>query len=116
MVRSSRPAVAVTPGAADSQLPRRALLDQPDPWPWLAAGWQAVDICMLDRFSSAMASRGEPVETTRMFLDPAYAYERLAAAHSAGDAGLRALALALFEGYQLMTQRRQTLPHSALRH
>jgi len=113
----SFPTTATVPvGSPEAQALRRPMLDQPSSWPWLVAAWLAVDVCLLDRFTQAMASRGEPVDTARMVLDEAYAYECLAAAHSDSDDTLRRLAMALFESYQLMTQRRQTAPLSHLRH
>src|SRR5471032_2063825 len=51
------------------------------------------------RFKSMMAVEGHTVHLARLCYDKLYAYERIAAAHTSGDEGLRRLALELFQIY-----------------
>ena len=75
--------------------------------PWWAGGvvpalvpGACLSRALLDSFSEAMDQAGLPLQRQRMRYARQYAVERLAAAHCATDAQLRALALRLFELYQ----------------
>ncbi|MBP6901386.1 MAG: hypothetical protein KBC73_14925 [Burkholderiaceae bacterium] len=52
---------------------------------------------LLAGFAAAMRGQGLALAPQRLRYDRLYAFERIAAAHAAGDAGLRAQALQLFE-------------------
>lgn len=52
---------------------------------------------LLAGFASAMHAQGLALAPQRLRYDRLYAFERMAAAHAAGDPGLRAQALRLFE-------------------
>ncbi|WKB52359.1 hypothetical protein [Eleftheria terrae] len=57
----------------------------------------ASELLTLARFRELMAGYGWPVQIGRMLVDRAYAFDRMALAHSSGDETLSALALELFE-------------------
>jgi len=80
---------------------------QDDPWPALLAAALSIDLATLRQFIQAMADKGDPVDSARMFLDPVYAFRRLAAAHAGSDESLRSLSLRLFEPCQQFEERRR---------
>jgi hypothetical protein len=90
-----------------SRAPQMPLPVQDDPWPTLLAAALAIDVTVLRQFIQAMAERGDPVDSARMFLDPVYAFRRLAAAHAGSDEALRSLSLKLFEPCQQFEERRR---------
>lgn len=68
-----------------------------------------LEIGPIQRFKALMAQEGQPVEVARMFSDRLYAYERIACAHASGHAGLRSLALALFQSCHRADEQRKVL-------
>jgi len=95
-----------TSGSASNQpIP---LVGNTDPWAWLLASSLRIDLWKLARFGELMALEGMPIQTGRMFREPAYAFERLSLAHSTGVAALKALALEIFEQYAQLQRRRGT--------
>jgi hypothetical protein len=64
-----------------------------------AATVLAMPIMAMARFRRLMHYEGWDVDLPRMCVDTAYAYERLAMAHTSSDERLRRQALALFEAY-----------------
>ncbi|MCW7538683.1 hypothetical protein OOT46_12600 [Aquabacterium sp. A7-Y] len=60
----------------------------------------SADLLTLARFRELMAGYGWPVQIARMLIDRAYAFDRMALAHSSGDETLSALALEIFESCQ----------------
>lgn len=59
-----------------------------------------IDSSDLQLFAAQMAGAQIALQPTRMLYDRLYAFDRLAAAHASDNAGLRALAMRLFNGYQ----------------
>jgi hypothetical protein len=101
------PVHAVVLYCQDAEAQQRPLFEEnQNPWPGMVASSLAIDIATLQRFCEALVARGETLDATRFFLDPAYAYQRLAAAHCADDPSLKALSLMFFERYQALDQRR----------
>jgi hypothetical protein len=109
MAASSSPSSSpqASPRRAAPRAPQLPLPVQDDPWPTLLAAALAIDVTLLRQFILAMAERGDPVDSARMFLDPVYAFRRLAAAHAGSDEALRSLSLKLFEPCQQFEERRR---------
>jgi hypothetical protein len=57
------------------------------------------DLQTLGRFRAKMASQGIVVNVAQMVFDKAYAFDRIAVAHSTSDLGLQRMALRLFSKY-----------------
>ena len=84
------------------------LVGNTDPWAWLLAASLKIDLWKLARFNELMGRHHQPVHLGRIFRDPAYAFERLSAAHATGDKNLKTLALELFEQYLELERRRRS--------
>lgn len=67
------------------------------------------DSQQLQAFANLMHANQWPLDVGRLFLDSRYAFQRFALAHTSTDEVLRQLALALFEGYQRLENRRKNL-------
>lgn len=87
-------------------MPARPAPIQAPPLPWLATDvlpalvpGGGLSRALLGRFAHAMRLIGLPVQPQRMRYDRRYARQCLTTAHGVGDAGLRALAMQLFEAY-----------------
>jgi hypothetical protein len=61
------------------------------------------DLQTLGRFRARMANQGIAVNVGQMVFDKAYAFERIAMAHSTSDRGLQRMALRLFTKYSEST-------------
>ena len=59
------------------------------------------------RFRSLMALDGHPVQVARMCFDRAYAYERIALAHTSAHDPLRRVALELFQTFHRRDEMRR---------
>lgn len=57
------------------------------------------DLQTLGRFRARMAHQGIAVSVAQMVFDKAYAFDRIALAHSTSDLGLQRMALRLFSKY-----------------
>jgi hypothetical protein len=58
------------------------------------------DLQTLGRFRHKMAGQGIGVNVAQMVFDRAYAFDRIALAHSTSDLGLQRMALRLFAKYR----------------
>jgi hypothetical protein len=57
------------------------------------------DLQTLGRFRARMAQQGIAISVAQMVFDRAYAFDRIALAHSTSDLGLQRMALRLFSKY-----------------